>query len=53
MNNKLQTTSQNGSSAPARIMRNTSLNLTSSASSGQTSSKRLVIKNLKGKNRFY
>ena len=34
-----------------RIMRNTSLNLTNSSSSGQTS-KRLVIKNLKGKHFF-
>ena len=31
----------------ARIMRNTSLNLTSSSSSGQSSSKRLVIKNFR------
>ena len=37
----------NQTSSVSRIMRNTSLSLTSSSSSGQTS-KRLVIKNLKG-----
>ena len=37
----------NQATSVSRIMRNTSLNLTSSSSSGQAS-KRLVIKNLKG-----